>query len=159
MERDFALQLHGFLYNPIFLSALASWLVSQFIKALIGLLSRSIESSRALIETLLWRTGGMPSSHSALVSAVTTAIAFKRGISSDLFVFSCCFALVVIRDSMGVRRSSGQQAHVLNDLGRKVSKRLKVQFTPVKETQGHKPIEVFVGLLLGFFIGFAFSVL
>ncbi len=159
MEREIVQELSGFLYNPLFLSALASWLVSQFIKTVTGLASHSIASVKQLLETLLWRTGGMPSSHSALVSAVTTSIAFKCGISSDLFVFSCCFSLVVARDSMGVRRRSGQQAHALNDLGKKVSEKLKVQFAPVKETQGHKPIEVFVGLLLGFFIGVAFSVL
>lgn len=101
----------------------------------------------------------MPSSHSALVSSVTTAIAFKDGISSDLFVFSCCFALVVVRDAMGVRRSSGQQAKALNDMGVNVSEKLKVPFKPVKEIQGHKPVEVFAGLLLGFFIGVAFSTL
>lgn len=101
----------------------------------------------------------MPSSHSALVSSVTTAIAFKNGIASDLFVFSCCFTLIVVRDAMGVRRSSGQQAKALNDLGTKISERTKIQFKPVKEIQGHKPVEVFAGLLLGFFIGVAFSTL
>ncbi len=159
MEMEFARELNGFIYNPLFLSALASWLISQFIKTVIGLIFHSVSSAKELVESLLWRTGGMPSSHSALVSSITTSIAFKCGISSDLFVFSCCFSLVVVRDSMGVRRRSGQQAHALNDLGKRVSEKLKIQFMPVKETRGHKPIEVFVGLLLGFFIGFAFSIL
>jgi len=112
-----------------------------------------------LIELLFWKTGGMPSSHSALVAAVSTTIGFKNGISSDLFVFSCCFALVVIRDSVGVRRSSGQQAKALNELGARVSAKLKYQFKPVKEIQGHRPMEVLAGILLGFFIGVAFSTL
>ena len=118
MDGNFSWQLRGFLCNPLFFSALASWLTSQLIKTVIALCSHSITGGKLLIETLLWRTGGMPSSHSALVSAMTTSIAFKHGISSDLFVFSCCFSLIVVRDAMGVRRSSGQQAHALNDLGK-----------------------------------------
>lgn len=159
MEKELTRQLYNFLYNPLFLSALASWMISQLLKVIIGLIFHSVTSTKQFLELLFWRTGGMPSSHSALVSSVTTAIAFKNGIASDLFVFSCCFALVVIRDSMGVRRSSGQQAKALNDLGSRVADKLKVQFKPVKEIQGHKPIEVFAGLLLGFFIGVAFSTL
>jgi len=118
-----------------------------------------IENFQQLIEILLWKTGGMPSSHSALVSSVATTIGFKSGIGSDLFIFSCCFALVVIRDAVGVRRSSGQQARALNELGATVSNRLKYQYIPVKEIQGHRPMEVLAGILLGFFIGVAFSTL
>ncbi len=159
MERELAGQLQGFIYNPLFLSALASWFISQMLKTVICLITHSVTSTRQFLELFFWRTGGMPSSHSALVSSVTTAIAFKNGIASDLFVFSCCFTLIVVRDAMGVRRSSGQQAKALNDLGTKISERTKIQFKPVKEIQGHKPVEVFAGLLLGFFIGVAFSTL
>ncbi len=159
MGGNFSWQLRGFLYNSLFLSAIASWLISQLIKTAIGLASHSISGAKQLLESFLWRTGGMPSSHTALVSSVTTSIAFKYGISSDFFVFSCCFSLIVIRDAMGVRRNSGQQAQVLNDLGKKISEKLEIQFTPVKETQGHKPTEVFTGLFLGFVIGIVFSLL
>jgi len=101
----------------------------------------------------------MPSSHSALVSSISTTIGFKCGVGSDLFIFSCCFALVVIRDSVGVRRSSGQQARALNELGAKVASKMRYQFKPVKEIHGHRPMEVLAGILLGFFIGVAFSTL
>ena len=158
MNGNFSGQFYGFLCNPLFLSALASWLTSQLIKTVIALCFRAISGFKQLVETLLWRTGGMPSSHSALVSAVTTSIAFKYGASSDLFIFSCCFSLIVVRDAMGVRRRSGQQAHALNDLGKQVSEKLDVDYEPVKETRGHKPIEVVVGLALGVAIGVAFSV-
>jgi uncharacterized protein len=146
-------------HNPIFLAAVSSWIISQFLKTVITLFTAKTTSFRELIELLFWRTGGMPSSHSALVASVSTTIGFKSGISSDLFIFSCCFALVVIRDSVGVRRSSGQQAKALNELGLKVSSRMKYQFKPVKEIQGHRPMEVLAGILLGFFIGVAFSTL
>ncbi len=152
-------QISLLFYNPIFLSALSSWIISQFIKTIITLLTHKIDSFKDLLELLFWKTGGMPSSHSALVSAVTTSIGFRSGITSDLFIFSCCFAVVVIRDAVGVRRSSGLQARALNDLGARVSAKLKYQFKPVKEIQGHRPMEVLVGILLGFFIGVAFSTL
>ena len=159
MNRTFIEQLSLLCHNPIFLAGVSSWLISQFLKSVITLLIHHVGSFKEMLELMFWRTGGMPSSHSALVSSVSTTIGFKCGIGSDLFIFSCCFALVVIRDAVGVRRSSGQQARALNDLGEKVSVNLKVQFKPVKEIQGHKPMEVLVGILLGFFIGIAFSTL
>ncbi len=159
MNRIVFQQLSLLFHNPIFLAAVTSWIISQFIKTAITLFSQSVASFGELMEMLFWKTGGMPSSHSALVASVTTTIGFKTGIGSDLFIFSCCFALVVIRDSVGVRRSSGQQARALNELGAKVASRLKYQFKPVKEIQGHRPLEVLAGILLGFFIGVAFSTL
>lgn len=152
-------QIYLLLYNPIFLSAVVSWVISQFLKTVITLFTKRVRSFRELIELLFWKTGGMPSSHAALVSSVSTTIGFKNGVGSDLFVFSCCFALVVIRDAVGVRRSSGQQARALNELGVKVASRFRYQFKPVKEIQGHRPMEVLAGILLGFFIGVAFSTL
>jgi len=146
-------------HNPVFLAAVSSWIISQFIKTLITLFTRNVTSFHDLASLLFWKTGGMPSSHSALVSAVTTTIGFKSGIYSDLFVFSCCFTLVVVRDAVGVRRSSGLQARALNELGSKFSSGTKYQFKPVKEIQGHRPMEVLAGILLGFFIGVAFSTL
>ncbi len=145
--------------NPIFLAAVSSWIISQFMKTIITLFTHTVSSFGEFMELLFWKTGGMPSSHSALVASITTTIGFKSGVGSDLFIFSCCFALVVIRDAVGVRRSSGQQARALNELGNKVAARLKYQFKPVKEIQGHRPIEVLAGILLGFFIGVAFSTL
>jgi len=152
-------QLFCLIHNPIFLAAVSSWLISQFLKTIITLFTSHIRSLSDLFEVLFWKTGGMPSSHSALVSSVSTTIGFKNGIGSDLFIFSCCFALVVIRDAVGVRRSSGQQARALNDLGASISSSLPYQYVPVKEINGHRPMEVLAGLLLGFFIGVAFSTL
>jgi acid phosphatase family membrane protein YuiD len=159
MNQTVGHQFFLLLHNTVFLAAVSSWIISQFLKTIITLFSSKSTTFRELLSLLIWKTGGMPSSHSALVASVSTTIGFKSGISSDLFVFSCCFALVVIRDSVGVRRSSGQQAKALNELGAKVSSRLKYQFKPVKEIQGHRPMEVLAGILLGFFIGVAFSTL
>lgn len=141
------------------MSAVSGWFVAQFIKALIVLLSSRKKNFRETIITLAWRTGGMPSSHASLVSSMTTAIAFRQGVGSDLFIISLFLSLIVIRDAMGVRRSSGIQGRILNSLGRNVSDRLNIEFHPVKEVQGHTPLEVAVGTLLGIFIAAAYILL
>ena len=112
-----------------------------------------------LCELLLWRTGGMPSSHSALVAALSTTIGFRSGFYSDIFIFSACFFFVTIRDALGVRRASGIQARKLNEIGKSLEEKQIHDYQQIKEVQGHTPLEVFVGVLLGFFIGVAFSVL
>jgi acid phosphatase family membrane protein YuiD len=152
-------QLHLLFQSPLFLAAIFSWLSAQFIKTIIKLFGGRVRSLRELVELLFWRTGGMPSSHSALVSSITTSIGFRSGVTSDVFVLSLCFALVVIRDAVGVRRSSGLQAKTLNEIGRCLEEEALLTFKPVKEVQGHKPFEVVTGCFLGFFIGAAFSTL
>ena len=112
-----------------------------------------------MLEVLIWRTGGMPSSHSAMVAALAASIAFNEGLASNLFVITLMFALVIIRDALGVRRSSGVQARVLNWLGRQASEKLKIEYHPVKEVNGHSPLEVAVGVFLGIIIAAAFSFL
>ncbi|HOX92911.1 MAG TPA: divergent PAP2 family protein [Spirochaetales bacterium] len=141
--------------NPLFLSAALSLFTAQFAKALISLLGSRARSFRDVMATLLWRTGGMPSSHSALAVSISTAAAFNSGPSSDLFALSVFFSLVVIRDALGVRRSAGVQAKALNTLGSRVGKRLHIAFKPVKEIHGHTLPQVIVGSLLGFFIALA----
>lgn len=136
-----------------------AWFFAQATKAAVGLMRVRRKSGRELLATLLWRTGGMPSSHSSLVTALAVSVAFKDGIDSSVFIVALCLALIVIRDSLGVRRSSGLQARSLNILGRAVAKKLDLEYAPVKEVQGHAPLEVIVGSLMGLFIAIGFSVL
>ena len=147
------------LLNPIFLPTACSLCIAQVLKTLIFILSGRRGKAKELIEITVWRTGGMPSSHSAVVSAMTTSIAFVEGIASNLFIFSFWFTLVVIRDALGVRRSAGLLARGLNNLGRQLTEKADINFSPVKEIQGHTPIEVIVGVLLGIFIASGFALL
>lgn len=147
------------LQNPIFISCIFSWLSAQFIKTVIKLITGKVHSIKELIELLLWRTGGMPSSHSALVSTLCVSIGFRSGIDSDIFILAFCFMLVTIRDALGVRRSSGIQAKIINEMGRALDNEKIIKFRPIKEVQGHKPLEVLVGSLLGAAIAVAFCVL
>jgi acid phosphatase family membrane protein YuiD len=150
---------NSFLENPIFLAAVSGWFLAQLVKMVIGLLSHRRKSLRELVEIMVWRTGGMPSSHAAMVSSMTTALAFQEGLGSNLFVVSFFIALVVLRDAMGVRRASGIQAKVLNLLGRNAAEKLGIDYHSVKEVNGHTPLEVVVGVLLGVFIAVAYAIL
>jgi acid phosphatase family membrane protein YuiD len=145
--------------NMIFLSSVCSLCTAQLLKSIIYIVNRRKKKSRELVEILIWRTGGMPSSHAALVSSVCTSIAFVRGIASDLFIFSFWFALVVLRDAMGVRRSAGLLAKALNNLGQQTSEKIGLDFHAVKEIQGHTPLEVVVGASLGIFIAAGINLL
>lgn len=156
----FTQQFILFLHNPILLSCIFSWLGAQFIKAAIKLIYGRIHSLPELIEVMFWRTGGMPSSHSALVTSLCTTIAFRHGLQSDLFIFSLCFFLVVIRDAFGVRRSSGIQAKRINEIGKELKENNHIKdFKVLKEVDGHTPMEVLCGCLLGFLVGLSFSLL
>ena len=144
--------LRAFFENTVFLSSFTSLCVAQVLKGLICILSGRAKKAGDIFSIVMWRTGGMPSSHSALVCSLCASIAFSEGVTSNIFIFSMWFALVVLRDAMGVRRSAGLSARALNNLGRAVSDRLGIDFHAVKEVQGHTPLEVIMGGLLGIFI-------
>jgi uncharacterized protein len=145
--------------NPIFLSAVFSLLIAQFLKSVVNIFRSRTKSFREVLATFFWKTGGMPSSHSALAVSIATAIAVREGVNTSIFVLALFFALVVIRDALGVRRSAGLQAKALNQLGKEIGPRLGLQYRPVKEVHGHTPPEVLAGSLLGFFIALAFCTL
>jgi len=145
--------------NPVFLSAVFSLLTAQFIKSIVLILRSRAKSIRDVLGTFLWKTGGMPSSHSALAVSIAASIALVDGPNTSIFILALFFALVVIRDALGVRRASGLQARALNQLGRELSSKLGIAFHPVREVHGHNPSEVIVGALLGFFLALAFCTL
>ncbi|MDR1429843.1 MAG: divergent PAP2 family protein [Spirochaetaceae bacterium] len=149
--------LRAFFENQIFLASITSWFFAQLLKTIIIILRARRKTSRDIIETLIWRTGGMPSSHAALVCAMASMVAFQEGLGSNLFVITLFFAVIIIRDAVGVRRSSGLQARSLNLLGKSVCEKFGIEYHPIKEIHGHTPLEVVVGGFLGIFIASAFA--
>ncbi len=102
-------------------------------------------------------TGGMPSSHTAFVIALTTSIALVDGLGSVSFAISLVFALIIIHDAMGVRREAGRQAEVINDWSKQLSKLFEEgQFNEenLKTMLGHSFSQVLGGAILGFLAGF-----
>ena len=153
----FVASISTFFTNPVVLSCMTSWFLSQLIKAVIVLLQIRKKGFRQVLEALFWRTGGMPSSHTAVVTCMTASIAFSEGLGSNLFAASLVIALVVMRDAMGVRRAVGLQAKAFNLFARQSAEKLGIDFKAVKEIQGHAPLEVIVGALLGVFISAAYA--
>lgn len=157
---SFKEQIYLFFRNQVLLSCIFSWLGAQFIKTAINLIYGRIHSLGELFEMMIWRTGGMPSSHSALVTSLCTTIGFRDGLHSDIFMLSLCFFLIVIRDAFGVRRSSGLQAKKLNEIGKELTDNKTIEkYESLKEVNGHTPMEVICGCIFGFFMGLAFSLL
>jgi acid phosphatase family membrane protein YuiD len=161
MLADASLKVDSFrslLENRIFLSSISSLCVAQFLKVIKYIIESGPKRNKLeLIQILTWRTGGMPSSHAALVCSLCASVAFVEGIASNLFIFSFWFALLVLRDAMGVRRSAGLLAKGLNSLGELVAEKTGLDFKRVKEIQGHTPPEVVAGGLLGIFIATAIN--
>ncbi len=136
--------------NPAFVSAFFSWFCAQFVKTIINVaFKKKLRGFMDIFASLLWRTGGMPSSHSALVTALAVSIGMSEGLNSTLFALALFFAIVVVRDALGVRLSAGRQAQALNRLGRGIENKTGIEFNPVKEVHGHTAPEVIVGGLLG----------
>ena len=141
--------------NRVFMSALISWGIAQLIKVVINLIRGNSDGAGKNFIHFLWGTGGMPSSHSSAIVAVTTSVGFIEGIGSVLFACLLVISIIIIRDALGVRFSAGMQAKSLNHLGHQLKKSYSMDYTPVKEVNGHTFPEVAVGVILGFFIALA----
>jgi len=156
LKMNAAMAIKSLFFNPMFLSTVSSLCVAQVLKMVFYLFTYKHKTRRDAIETMIWRTGGMPSSHSATVCALATSAGIRHGIDSDFFIFCLFFAMVVLRDSVGVRRAAGLQAKAINSLGKQSAKLTGLDFHSVKEVQGHTPLEVLVGSCLGIFIAICF---
>ena len=159
MESQAVSALYELVSGPLFLSAFFSWFIAQLLKTLIEIVRQRSRTSGEVVSTMFWKTGGMPSSHSSLVTALATSIGFEYGPSSPLFTLSLFYGILIIRDALGVRRSAGMQAQALNKLSEELHDLLGTTNTQVKEVTGHTATEVAVGVALGFFIALAFSLL
>ncbi|MFW5744360.1 MAG: divergent PAP2 family protein [Spirochaetota bacterium] len=159
MEARTVTALYELVSGPVFLSAFFSWFIAQLLKTIIDIARHRSRTSSEAVATMVWKTGGMPSSHSALVTALATSIGFAYGLGTPIFTLSLFYGVLIIRDALGVRRSAGDQARALNEIGVRLEKRLGITYHRVREVSGHTPTEVAVGVALGFFIAVAFSLL
>jgi acid phosphatase family membrane protein YuiD len=140
--------------NSIIDVVVVAWFVAQAYKVV-----STLFVEKKFVINRFWETGGMPSSHSSTVSALTTSIAIVYGLSSVYFAISAVFAIIVIHDAAGIRQAAGNQARVLNRLEATLHKLFEEHFKDerLKELLGHTKIEVLVGTLLGFAVAFIFK--
>ena len=130
------------------LPALIAWAIAQVTKVLLVSLRQRRLNLRVLAET-----GGMPSSHSAIVMGLTTAVGRLNGLDSAPFAVALILSVVVMYDATGVRRAAGRQAAVLNRLVDDLVAMRGVQEVRLRELLGHTPVEVLVGACLGIAVG------
>lgn len=133
-------------YNVPLWAAMISWAIAQGSKIILTLITE-----KRFDATRIVGTGGMPSSHSALVMALTFSVGKYNGFGSPLFAMALIFSFVVMYDAAGIRRAAGKQAEIINML---LLKHEVPDMEKLKELLGHTPLEVFVGGLLGIAVGF-----
>jgi acid phosphatase family membrane protein YuiD len=133
--------------NKILIITLLAWVISQIVKVLLGVILERRFNFRWFIGT-----GGMPSSHAAGAMALATTCGFKVGFDTALFALAAVFAMVTMFDAQGVRRSTGQQAEILNKILEDIYWKGKVESERLKELIGHTPIQVFIGAVIGFLV-------
>jgi acid phosphatase family membrane protein YuiD len=132
------------LANDVLIVSLLALGLAQLSKLLIFVLREGKLRVR-YIATL----GGMPSSHSAFVTAMATRVGMEYGVQSGLFAVAAIFAAIVLYDAAGLRRAVSHQAMILNRILEEVIEYQRFNEKRLLELLGHTPFEVFVGLLLG----------
>jgi acid phosphatase family membrane protein YuiD len=130
------------------LAPLVAWAIAQAAKVILTSWRQRKLNLRVLAET-----GGMPSSHAAIVMGMTTAVGKYAGVSSAAFAIALIFSFVVMYDAAGLRRAAGRQAAILNRLVEDLVHMRGMQEQKLRELLGHTPVEVVVGALLGIGVG------
>lgn len=128
-------------------------LISVAICQLLKFIIEAFMNKKLSIIRLLDGAGGIPSSHSTVTSCLATLIALNLGIDSPIFAISAILCLVVMYDAMGIRYETEKQAKIINKITKTIKLNLTGELKELKEEVGHKPIEVFCGLLLGIILG------
>lgn len=135
--------------NRILLGALIAWTIAQVVKLPLNyLLHREWDWS------LLFSAGGMPSSHTALVTGIAAGVGLQEGFGSAAFAIASVLAMVVIYDATGVRRHAGDHARVLNLMIDELLTGHPLAEKELKEVLGHTPREVIGGVLLGLLVAY-----
>ena len=134
--------------NEVFMAAILAWAIAQFLKTVYD----CYKYKEFNIERLVG-SGGMPSSHTALVVGLATAVGKKAGVNSDLFAIVVVFTLVVMYDATGVRQAAGKHAKAINRIVRQLRVEHTIDDISLKELLGHTQLEVIAGAVLGFVVG------
>ncbi len=138
------MNLGSILQNHVLWTAMAGWFVAQALKVPIDTL-REHRWNWALF----FAAGGMPSSHSCLVTSTAAAVGLHVGFDNPLFAVAVALAMVVVYDATGIRRQAGMQAQTINILVDELLKGHPISEQHLREVLGHTPLEALGGVLLG----------
>ena len=135
--------------------AVIAWFLAQAIKCLIELITHKETN----ILRALFGSGGMPSSHSSTICAITTYIILTEGINSSVSSLAIIVSFIVLYDAMNVRHETGKQGKFLNDLTLMLKELdRQVEDIKFKELVGHTPLQVFFGFVLGVIVGVVYYI-
>ena len=138
--------MEEFYYNyKYIIIGVTVWISIQFFKFLYDSIA-----NKKLMFSRFWGSGGMPSSHSAVVTSLATMLAKHEGLNSPIFAVACGFAFIVMYDACNLRKAVGNQAKFLNDL---LKEKNTTNYEKFQELTGHTVIQVIAGFVIGLIVG------
>jgi len=143
--------LVGIFDNHTLVAAAIAWTIAQVIKVPLDFVR-----TRRLNWAILLSVGGMPSSHSALVTATAYGVGLRAGFDTAVFAVAAVLAIVVVYDAAGIRRQAGKHAAIINALIEDLAAGHPLKEEQLREVLGHTPLQVLAGILLGILIAQAF---
>ena len=141
------MNIGALLHNHVFWTGMVGWFLAQALKIPVDLIRE-----RRWNWALFFAAGGMPSSHSCLVTSTAMAVGLHVGFDTPLFAVAVALAMVVVYDATGVRRQAGIQAQTINILVEELLKGHPISEQRLREVLGHTPLEVMGGVLLGMLV-------
>lgn len=132
------------LHNSVLIVAVTACFLAQGLKLIIEGITKGKVTFRTLVET-----GGMPSAHSALVTALAAGVGQSSGWETPEFAIAVLFAVIVMYDATGVRQAAGKQARILNQIVDEFFHDAEFNEERLKELLGHTPVQVIAGCMLG----------
>jgi acid phosphatase family membrane protein YuiD len=136
--------MHGIFYNHVLIFALTAWSLAQIVKVPLEYFHTGKWNW-----ALLFRAGGMPSSHSALVTATAHGIGLIYGFDSPAFTLAFVLAMIVIYDATGIRRQAGKHAEIINAMINDLASGHPLREEQLRVVLGHTPMEALGGVLWG----------
>ena len=146
--------LNELVSNKVLMTAMAAWVIGQFLK-----LPGYYILHRKWNWGMIFSPGGLPSSHSSLITATTLSIGLYHGFSNPLFGLAMAISMIVIYDATGVRRQAGLHARVINEIMQEIFAGRPVPEKKLREVLGHTPFEAIAGILLGILIAISYWLL
>jgi uncharacterized protein len=141
------MDLTGIFRNPVLIGALIAWSLAQGVKLPLEFLR-----VRRWNWSLLFSTGGMPSSHTALVTAMAHGTGLVAGYDTPIFALAMALAMVVIYDATGIRRQAGLHAEMINAMVQDLMEGHPLKQERLAEVLGHSPAEAAVGFVWGILV-------
>lgn len=139
--------ISSLLSNKVLVMGLTAWFLAQVIKIPVEYFR-----TRTWNWSLVFSPGGMPSSHSALVTATAHGIGLVAGFDTPLFAVAVALAMIVIYDATGIRRQAGRHALIINAMIRDLASGHPLRQEQLREVLGHTPLEALGGLIFGFIV-------